>query len=173
MKIRRLLACLALIVMIGASVPLTALASTYATVISQDVLFLRDEPSMNGDIIGRYRRGSKVEVLSTKYRNWVKVKTARGQTGYMYKTYLSIYSTEDTTTSKTSTKNTKLTKTYRYIKSGIGEVNFRKRASTSAPLVDRIPGGAKVTVTYMGSVWSRITYKGKSGWVMTKYLTSK
>ena len=172
MKIRRMLACLALIVMIGASVPLTAFATTYATVISQDVLFLRDEPSMDGDIIGRYRRGSKVEVLSTKYRNWVKVKTARGQTGYMYKTYLSLYSTSDTTT-KTTTKTTKTAKVYRYIKSGIGEVNFRRRASMSAPLIDRIPGGAKVTVTYMGSVWSRITYKGKEGWVMTKYLTRK
>ncbi len=166
MKMKRFLALFALVVMIASSVPLTALATTYATVISEDVLYLRDEPSMDGEIIGRYRKGSKVEILSTKYRNWVKVKTARGQTGYMYKTYLSISSSSSTT--NPGTKIT--TKTYVYVRSGIGEVNFRKRASTSAPLITRIPAGTKVRLLYSGSVWSRIQYHGREGWVMTKYL---
>ena len=85
----------------------------------------------------------------------------------MYKKYLSIYS------SSTNSGTVITTKTYRYIRSGIGEVNFRKRASTSAALITRIPAGTKVRLLYSGSVWSRIQYHGREGWVMTKYLSEK
>ena len=67
MKSKRLLACLTLVVLLAASLPLSALAETYATVISFDVLHLRSGPGSDYAILGKYRRGTKVEVLSTQY----------------------------------------------------------------------------------------------------------
>ena len=75
MKSKRLLACLTLVVLLAASLPLSALAETYATVISFDVLHLRSGPGSDYAILGKYRRGTKVEVLNTQYRNWVRVRT--------------------------------------------------------------------------------------------------
>ena len=33
-----------------------------------------------------------------------------------------------------------------------------------------VPVGSKVTVLSSGSVWTRVLYQGKDGWVMSKFL---
>ena len=161
MKKVRLLACFAAIVMLVASIPLVSLA-TSATVISNDVLFLRDGPGTDYDIIGKYRHGTKVTVLYNGYRNWVRVQTPDGKIGYMYRNYLSTFTNSGTAQAGS----------IRYIKSGNGgSVNLRQRASTRTRLMDRMNNGESVTVLYSGSVWTRVLYKGKDGWVMTKFLS--
>ncbi len=165
-------------VLLALALPLTALANTYATVIASDVLYLRDEPSTDGDVIGRYRHGTKVEILnSTKYRNWAKVKVG-GKTGYMYKSYLSSYTSNGVSTSSESSSSSSGSSvssgTTKYIRSSNGgPVNLRRRASTKTSLMARIPVGSKVTVLESYATWSRILYKGKDGWVMTKFLKNK
>ena len=177
MKMKRITACLAAAVILALALPLTALAETYATVIASDVLYLRDEPRTDGDILGRYRYGTKVEILnSTKYRNWAKVKVG-GQAGYMYKNYLSNYTTTSGSSSSksgSSSGSSVASGTVRYVTSpNGGPVNLRRRASTKTSLMARMPVGSKVTVLSSGSVWTRVLYQGKDGWVMTKYLKSK
>ena len=167
MKSKRLIACFAAVVMLALALPLSALAATYATVIASDVLYLRDEPRTDGEILGRYRHGTKVEILnSTKYRNWAKVKVG-GKVGYMYKTYLSAFSS-DGNSSSSSENNATVTKTV--TSPNGGAVNLRRRASTKTSLMARIPVGSKVTVLSSGSVWTRVLYQGKDGWIMTKFL---
>ena len=165
MKTKRMIACFMAVVLFALALPLTALANTYATVIATDVLYLRAEPRTDAEILGRFRHGTKVEILnSTKYRNWVKVR-AGGMVGYMYKTYLSEFKSDG---------NTVASGTTRYIRSSNGgPVNLRRRASTKTSLMARIPVGSKVTVLESYSVWSRVLYQGKDGWVMTKFLKSK
>lgn len=51
-------------------------------------------------------------------------------------------------------------------------VNLRASASTTAAVVDRVPVGATVTVVEEGTDWSKITYAGKTGYMMSKFLTS-
>ena len=161
----RLLACFAAIVMLAASIPLVSLATT-ATVISNDVLFLRPGPGMDNDPIGKYRPGTKVTVLYNGYRNWVRVRTPDGKTGYMYRNYLSSFS------NSSSGSGSAPAGSVRYIKSSNGgPVNLRQRASTRTRLMDRMPVGARVTVLSSGSTWTRVLYKGKDGWVMTKFLS--
>lgn len=177
MKMKRITACLAAAVILALALPLTALAETYATVIASDVLYLRDEPRTDGDILGRYRYGTKVEILnSTKYRNWAKVKVG-GKVGYMYKSYLSNYTTTSGSSSSksgSSSGSSVASGTVRYVTSpNGGAVNLRRRASTKTSLMARMPVGSKVTVLSSGSVWTRVLYQGKDGWVMTKYLKSK
>lgn len=47
-------------------------------------------------------------------------------------------------------------------------VNLRK--APHGALVDRVPVGATVTVTAQQDGWSRISYGGKDGWMMSQYL---
>lgn len=49
-------------------------------------------------------------------------------------------------------------------------VNFRKKPSTSAALVDQIPVGEQVEVTEEGSEWCSCKWRGKTGYIMTQYL---
>ena len=107
---KRLLACMVLAALLVSVLPVAALAETYATVISDDVLHLRDAPGVDGNIIGKYRNGTRVEVLNTGYRYWVRVRTPDKQVGYMYKQYLSSFtrtsSGSSTTTSRSSSGST-------------------------------------------------------------------
>lgn len=169
-----MLACMTAVILLALALPLTALANTYATVIASDVLFLRAEPRTDGEVIGRYRHGTRVEILnSSKYRNWAKVR-AGGKVGYMYKTYLSSYTSDGKTSSSSGSGSTVSSGTIRYIRSSNGgPVNLRRRASTKTSLMARMPVGSRVTVLESYSVWSRVLYQKKDGWVMTKFLKSR
>ena len=167
MKCKRLIAFAALIVMLAASLPLAALAETYATVISSDVLHLRSGPGSEYAVIGKYRNGTRVTILKTGKR-WSRVRTPDRKVGYMYNQYLSPFRT--TGSSSSSSGSTWTGTAIRYIKSGIGPVNFRKDASVNSKLLDQLPGGTMVTLLAEGSVWSRVRYNGMLGWIKTRYL---
>ena len=163
MKKVRLLACFAAIVMLAASIPLVSLATT-ATVISHEPLQLRTGPGVDYESIAQYRRGTKVTVLYNGYRNWVRVRTPDGRTGYMYRNYLSTFSNSDSGSIPAGAT--------RYVKAANGgSVNLRQRGSTKARLVERMNNGSRVTVLSSGSVWTKVRYNGKEGWVMTKFLS--
>ena len=49
-------------------------------------------------------------------------------------------------------------------------VNLRKKPGKSAALVDRVPDGAEVELLESGVTWSRVRYKGWTGWMMTEFL---
>lgn len=52
-----------------------------------------------------------------------------------------------------------------------GTLNFRAEPTTRSKLLMRIPNRAKVTVVeHTNDEWTQITYKGKTGYVMTAYL---
>jgi len=168
MKAKRLFACLAAVIMLLTALPVITLAETYARVtISNDVLHLRDYPGNEGNILGRYRNGTKVQILKSG-KHWARVRTPDGKVGYMFKQYLSNYTTDDDSGSGAS-----IGTGTRYIKSGIGPVNVRKSASIKAKLVDRLEGGTKVTVVTAGVNWCRIKFNGRYGYVKTKYLVKK
>ena len=161
MKLKRILTCFAAVVILVVSLPVFSLASTYARVISKDVLYLRTAPAMDSEVIGKYRTGTKVEVLYNGYRNWVKVQTPDGKTGYMYRKYLSSFAGE-------STAKAGLT---RYIKSSNGSVNFRQKASAQGKVIAQLKSGTKVTLLTAGRTWSQIYYNGKTGWIKSKFLS--
>ena len=180
MKCKRLLACMLLAALLVTMLPLSALSETYATVISFDVLHLREGPSADSAILGKYRRGTRVEVLYSGYRNWVRVRTPDNKVGYMYKSYLSSFtktsssgssSGKSSSSSSRSSSSSALGTGFRYVKTGIGPVNFRKDANVNSRLLDQIPGGTIVWVISSGSVWSSVRYNGTLGWIKTKYLT--
>ena len=176
MKTKRIFACLTIVVLLAVSLPLASLAETYATVISWDVLHLRSGPGSDYAVLGKYRRGTRVEVLNTSYRNWVRVRTPDRKTGYMYKQYLSSFTTTSSSSSSSSRSSSSSSSGgigtgFRYVKSGIGPVNFRKNASVNSTLLDQLPGGTLVTVLSSGATWSKVRYNGTVGYIKTRYLT--
>ena len=178
MKTKRIFACLTVMVLLAVSLPLSSLAETYATVISWDVLHLRTGPGSDYAVIGKYRRGTKVEVLNSSYRNWVRVRTPDRKTGYMYKQYLSSFTTSSSSSSRSSSSSSSRSSSssgigtgFFHIKTGIGPVNFRKNASVNSTLLDQLAGGTMVTVLSSGSTWCKVRYNGTVGYIKTRYLT--
>jgi len=51
-----------------------------------------------------------------------------------------------------------------------GKLNLRKRASTSATVLDQIPTGEVLVIYEKGSKWCYTTYGGEWGYVMTSFL---
>ena len=49
-------------------------------------------------------------------------------------------------------------------------VNMRKSPNTTSAQVDRVPVGTEVTVRSRDDSWAQISYKGHTGYMMTKYL---
>ena len=51
-----------------------------------------------------------------------------------------------------------------------GALNMRKNADEKSKLVDTVPNRSMVEVEEVGDVWSKITYKKKTGYVKTEFL---
>ena len=103
-----------------------------------------------------------MEVLYNGFRNWVRVRTPDGKTGYMYRKYLSNFTADESVKSGGT----------RYIKSANGgSVNFRQKASAQGKVIAQLRPGTKVTLLTAGKSWSQIWYNGKTGWIKTKYLS--
>lgn len=154
----RWLALVLLVIMI----PTLSLADTAR--VTASALYLRTRPDADSPSLGMYRFNTKVTVLdSSSYKYWMRVRTPDGKTGYMYKAYMS-------GVVKSDTDGTGIM----YVSAANGEtVNLRRRASTSSNLIERLLVGTKVTVLNYGSVWSKVIYNSKTGYVLSKYLTSK
>ena len=50
--------------------------------------------------------------------------------------------------------------------------NLRAKRDTGAALLDRIPEGSNVTITASEGAWSAVTWNGRKGYVMTKFLST-
>lgn len=57
------------------------------------------------------------------------------------------------------------------VDTGSGALNMRRKADAESVVVERIPNGSEIEAGESEGEWSRITYKGKSGYVKTKYLS--
>ena len=49
-------------------------------------------------------------------------------------------------------------------------VNLRKSNSKSSAVLKRVPIGATVSVVSHGDAWTKVTYNGTTGYMMTEYL---
>ena len=49
-------------------------------------------------------------------------------------------------------------------------INMRKSPSQDAPLVDQVPSGSSIGIITEDGDWDKITYRGKTGWMMSKFI---
>ncbi|MBQ3157243.1 MAG: SH3 domain-containing protein [Clostridia bacterium] len=124
------------------------------------VLNLRQSPSLDAKVIDYYRNGDKVVILSAG-STWHKVQTEEGKIGYMMAKFLKV-------TDEAATVKPFQAKVINV--NGGSYVNFRKAASLSAGIIDRIDVGASVTVTEHGTDWCKVVIDGQEGYMSTWFL---
>lgn len=119
-------------------------------------LYLRKSASKDSKALGSYSNGTKVTVLEPGTQ-WCKVKVD-GKTGYMMTDYLTLYNVETNPTMEVVHPD----RTY---------VNLRNAPSQeSGKVLVKVPHGADVTVLSYGSTWTKVRYKGYTGYMMTRFL---
>ena len=120
-------------------------AATQTVTVTSRVNF-RKGPSMNYSIMRKLYKGYKLTYLG-KNGNWIKVKYD-GTTGYVYKDYVSGYSS--------SSDNKGIT---RYVNASVG-LNVRKGPSTSYGVIGGLSKGAKVEIVEVSTTgWYKIKFK--------------
>lgn len=123
---------------------------------SWQVLFLRESNSTSSAVLGQYKNGKSVKILST-VGSWYKV-SVDGKTGYMMSKYVKANSSSSSSTAKLYNPN------------GNSIVNFRKGASLSSKVIGTYKVGTKVTVLKKGTDWTRVKIDDTTGYVSTWFL---
>ena len=155
--------------------PSTALTAIVVT--EQGRLNLRNGQSQNAGIIARIDPGKSVTVLNYGSK-WCKVQYS-DKTGYVMTKFLAFGSdapesgtgsgSSDSTTTRPpeSDGNRK----YAQVVTEQGKLNLRRGMSQGAEVIGRIPQYAYIEVITTGVTWCYVSYNGKTGYVMTKFLS--
>ena len=154
-----------LIFLTVACLTVSAVAETKAT-IKGGRLFMRSGPGFEFDIVAVYNTGTRVTVLDSSNPLWYSCKGPDGHTGFMYAQYLNI--------SNPQSSGTLADGDTVYVTSSNGlSVNLRTGPGTNYAAFGSYSVGTQAVVHSAGVNWSYITIGGKSGFMMTKYLTKK
>lgn len=124
------------------------------------VLNLRQNASLEARVLGHYRSGAKVTII-TAGETWHKVQAEDGKIGYMMAKYLK--ETDETASVKPfQAKAVNV--------NGGSYVNLRKGASLNSSVLRRVPVGTEITVTEHGTDWCKVTVDGQEGYMSTWFL---
>lgn len=124
------------------------------------VLNLRQSASLDAKVLDYYRNGVKVTILQPG-STWHKVQVEDGKIGYMMAKFLKV-------TGETGTVAPFQAKVINV--NGGSYVNFRKAASLSAGIIDRIDVGSSVTVIEHGTDWCKVVIDGREGYMSSWFL---
>ena len=124
-------------------------------------LILRSAPSYSGKIISSYPSGTVVQITG-RSGSWYAVIAPDGMTGYMLGNYLKIQGSgiSDGSDAWVTSKN------------GLN-VRLRTGPGTNYSILSSYAPGTKVVIISYGKDWSMIRVGNFTGYMMTRYLTSK
>lgn len=138
----------------------------------QGRLNLRSSMSSGASIIKRIPQNAYVQVL-TYGPEWCYV-NYNGTKGYVMTKFLTftgdVPSVDSGSTSTRPPESDGRTK-YAQVVTEEGRLNLRSDKSQSAAIIARIPQKAYVRVLSTGATWCYVDYNGKTGYVMTKFLS--
>ena len=153
----------------------------YVNVSSGSSLALRSAPSLNGRVLARLKRGTRV-YARTLSNDWYYVTTEGGQNGYVAKRYLTAEAVATPAPTKAPTKravtpiiddctpkDTNVTFCNVYAVTTTA-VRVRKSNSTSSASLGTLPAGVTVQVGAFDATWAYICLNGRYGFVQHKYL---
>lgn len=130
-------------------------------------LNLRKKASSSAGIMTTIPRHEVIEVVEKK-GTWTKV-IYNDKTGYVMTTFLTFLESA-ATTPPAADKEEETTKMAQ-VTTQRGSLNLRKRASSSATILTTIPQYGYVQVISRDGSWTKVTYAGYTGYVMTSFLT--
>ena len=145
-------------------------ATTGSAWITNDDTAMRRGPSGNANVAARLARGRKVSVLSWG-KNYSYVSAGDLGTGYVVNSLLSKKKVAASGNSSTTTVVSGGGYDAWVLNAGYRKVNFRTDSSTKAPIIASYPTGTKVRVLAHGAVWDKIQVDGKTGYMMTQFLS--
>lgn len=124
------------------------------------VLNLRQSASLDAKVLDYYRNGVEVTILKAG-STWHKVQVEDGKVGYMMAKFLKVTEDEGAVQPfQAEVINV----------NGGSYVNFRKGASLSAGIIDRVDVGSTVTVIEHGTDWCKVVVDGVEGYMSTWFL---
>ncbi len=161
-RLNSVAAVLLIMMILAATLPVYAGAEQQMRV-TASWLRLRSGPGTEYSIINKYRNGSVVTILTSKTnKHWFYVKTSKGQTGWMYKGYL-------TTLDETKPADKKAT--------GIAvakrNVNFRTGPSKKYDVIKMLPAGQSMVIIGRTGGWYKVVVGKQSGYVMKSLVKVK
>ena len=119
-------------------------------------LRLRSGPGTEYEIISKYKTGSIVTILTSKTnKHWYYVKTSKGQTGWMYKGYLS--PVIDTLPAAKSASGTAVV---------TRNVNLRTGPGKNYDVIKILPAGQSMTIVGKTGNWYKVIVGKQSGYVV-------
>ena len=122
------------------------------------VLYLRETASQTGKVLGQYKNGTRLTVLS-QGSEWSYVTVdSTGKTGFMMSSYLNFYNLPATPAMTVNHPNGTF-------------VNLRSGPSmTNTTVITRVKDGAMVEVLIPGSDWVKVRYSNKIGYMAAAFL---
>ncbi|MBC1335681.1 SH3 domain-containing protein [Listeria booriae] len=151
---------------------------------------VRAGESTKSKVLGILKKGEKVYFVKDDY-GWSKV-TYKGKTGYVGTRYLNIpgkqvdskkapvkkakpakASTKKVTPTKKTTAKAQAQAQASKTVTAKTAVNVRASQSKTSKVLGVLKKGEKVTVVKESRGWSQVTYKGKTGYVATQFLSTK
>ena len=126
---------------------------TTKTVYTTGDLHVRAKPTKNSEKLGVLKKGTAVETTGLK-NGWYTIKY-NGKTGYISAKY--------TTETKPETTKTVYT---------TGDLYVRAKPTKNSEKLGVLKKGTAVETTGMKDGWYKITYKGKTGYISGKYVTT-
>lgn len=143
---------------------------SYSAWIYRDGTALRKGPGGSYAAVATLARGRKVTVL-THGTNYDYVSAGSLGRGYVVNSLLSRKKVKASGTKSTATVTGDVNYTAYVYSSNNGKVNLRKTPSKNSPVITKYATGTKVTVTFHGSEWDKITVGSTTGWMMNKFLS--
>ena len=162
-KVSKLLLSSAVVALLLCLFSVIAAAELERGTVNVSSLALRSGPGTNYKILGMLTKGQALDILNTS-GNWARVKTATGNTAWVYNSYI----TKATPSSTVQEKNVQVNKSGTITASSL---NLRSGPGTAHSSTGLITKGQIVTVLSVSGDWSRIkTAEGRTGWVYNKYI---
>ncbi len=147
--------------------------SNYAKVTTQSgSLNMRTQGKAGSTVLCTIPQNTYVEVVS-RGDTWSRVKYA-GYDGFVMSSFLT-FMNPDQTPPPTPTPGPTPTPLPLDMQARVttqsGSLNMRSTAASNGTIITTIPQNATVTVVTKGGEWTKVTYSGKTGYAMTKFLT--
>lgn len=144
--------------------------SSYSAWVAYDNTSLRKGPDGSFSAIANLAKGKKIKVLAHGV-NYDYVDAGSLGTGYIRNSLLSKKKVAASGEQSTSTLVTG--GDYNGWVMSTGKVNLRNSANAKAPVIAQYEPGTPVYVISHGETWDYISVDGNTGWMMTKYISTR
>lgn len=141
-----------------------AFASSNYEVVSLSALNVRQKPWPTAEIVGTLETGEIVEVTDI-YNGWATIRFDGGK-AYVVADYLKKYKGEKQPQSHENSRTA--LPTYKVVSEA--PLNVREEPSSDSDVLGTLSPGKTVKVLDFKEDWARIRYRGKDGYVMTRFL---